>query len=47
MATFYEFKKIIGRMFGCRNIEENENDIGVSIQNRHYLGETSDNWFYN
>lgn len=42
MATFYEFKKIIGRIFCCGNIEENENDIEVSIQNRHYLGETSD-----
>lgn len=39
MATFYEFKRIIGRIFGCGNIEENDNDIGVSIQNRHYLGE--------
>lgn len=41
MATYYEFKKIVGRIFGCGNIEENENDIGVSIQNRHYSGEVS------
>ena len=26
MATYYEFKKIIGKIFGCGNIEENEDD---------------------
>lgn len=36
MATYYEFKKIIGKIFGCGNIEENEDDIDVVIQNRHY-----------
>ena len=35
MATYYEFKKIIGKIFGCGNIEENEDDIDVVIQNRH------------
>ena len=31
MATYYEFKKIIGKIFGCGNIEENEDDIDVVI----------------
>lgn len=35
MATYYEFKKIIGRVFGCGNIEENDDDIAVVIQNRY------------
>lgn len=37
MATYYEFKKTLGKLFGCRNIEENEDDIVVCIQNRYYL----------
>lgn len=36
MVTYYEFKKIVGKFFGCRNIEENEDDIAVCIQNRYY-----------
>lgn len=34
MATFYEFKKMVGKIFGKHTVEENEDDIVISFQNR-------------
>ena len=34
MATFYEFKKMVGKIFGKHIVEENEDDIVISFQNR-------------
>ena len=35
MATYYEFKQLIGKIFGHRVIEENDDDIVVNQKNRY------------
>lgn len=35
MATYYEFKQFIGKIFGHRVIEENDDDIVVNQKNRY------------
>ena len=37
MATFYEVKQLLCRLFGHRNIEDNDDDITVEL--RSYRGE--------
>lgn len=34
MATFFEVKKLICKLFGCDNIEDNDSDVEVVIKNR-------------
>ena len=43
MATYYEFKQIVGRFFGCRITEENDDDISVCLQGR-YREATGENY---
>lgn len=43
MATYYEFKQIVGRFLGCRITEENDNDISVCLQGR-YRKATGENY---
>lgn len=35
MVTYYEFKQIICRFFGCRIAEENDEDISICFQSRY------------
>lgn len=34
MATFFEVKRLICKLFGYNNIEDNENDVRILLQNR-------------
>lgn len=39
MSTYYEVKRLLCRLFGCRDIEDTDDDIQIDLQSRRYTNE--------